>query len=112
MPDRRSIRLTAVAVTPIPGAGSPLVVRHDLAGVDAVGRVLLISGTIGPGVAALMTKCAGLICKSGGLTAHIPILAREMGLPCLIGVSEIHRLEGATLVALRPHESAVIGVWL
>jgi phosphoenolpyruvate-protein kinase (PTS system EI component) len=112
MPEARSIRLPAVVVTPIPAAGSPLALRQDVAGVDAAGRILLISGTIGPGVAALMTKCAGLVCKSGGLTAHIPILAREMGLPCLIGVTDVHRLENATLVALRPNESIVIGIWL
>jgi pyruvate,water dikinase len=40
---------------------------------------------------ALFTKMAGLVTDAGGLTSHAAVLAREFGIPAVIGTSSATR---------------------
>jgi phosphohistidine swiveling domain-containing protein len=108
----RTVRLEATAVTPVPAAGAPLWVGSRWEdGADLSGHILLMAESIGPAVASLVMRSAGIVCKSPVLTGHVPILARELGFPCMIGVSGLHLLRDAGEVELLPHEQMVIGTW-
>jgi pyruvate,water dikinase len=44
-----------------------------------------------PAWVALFTKMAGLVTDAGGLTSHAAVLAREFGIPAVIGTSSATR---------------------
>jgi phosphohistidine swiveling domain-containing protein len=101
-------RIPAIAVTLLQAEGCPLWLS-DLESSDyAEGKVLLIPGSLGPGIVTLLTRCAGVVCKSPALTGHVPILARELGLPCMIGVPDLDKLRKASWIELRPEKGLII----
>lgn len=48
------------------------------------GAVLVVA-TLGPGLAAVLHRLAGLVCETGSVLAHTAILAREAGVPTVVG---------------------------
>jgi pyruvate,water dikinase len=68
------------------GAGRACVVRSegDLARVG-LGDVLVTS-VAGPALAAVLPRVAGVVAERGGSTSHLAALARERGLPAVLGV--------------------------
>lgn len=48
---------------------------------------ILICDMTSPDMVPLMKKCAGIITERGGQTCHAAIVARELGLPCIVGAS-------------------------
>jgi len=45
---------------------------------------ILVTHLTDPTMVILMNKSAGIICNIGGLTSHPSIVAREMGIPCIV----------------------------
>lgn len=45
-----------------------------------------------PGWIIPLMKASGLICEIGGAASHIAILCRELGKPCVSGISSIQEL--------------------
>ena len=46
---------------------------------------VLITGMTRPDFVPLMRKAAAIITDEGGLTCHAAIIARELGIPCVVG---------------------------
>ena len=44
-----------------------------------------------PAWVVLFTKIAGLVTDAGGMTSHPAVLAREFGIPAVVGTSEATR---------------------
>jgi pyruvate,water dikinase len=67
-------------------AGRARVVRseRDLDRV-ALGDVL-VTGVAGPALAAVLPRVAGVVAERGGSTSHLAALARERGIPAVLGV--------------------------
>ncbi|MGB9182695.1 MAG: PEP-utilizing enzyme [Solirubrobacteraceae bacterium] len=57
----------------------------DLLGQDLGEAVLLTDQASATAVAPLLTSLAGVVCTQGGHTAHLAIVSRALGLPCLMG---------------------------
>ncbi len=57
--------------------------RHDLAKVQQ-GDVLVAHMT-SPDYVPVMKRSAGIITDAGGMTCHAAIIARELGIPCIVG---------------------------
>jgi pyruvate, water dikinase len=49
------------------------------------GRIL-VTKSIGPDWLPILKKAAGAIAEQGGVTSHVAILARELGIPAVVGV--------------------------
>lgn len=47
---------------------------------------ILVTMMTDPAMTPMMAKAAGIICSIGGLTSHSSVLAREMGIPCIVSV--------------------------
>jgi phosphohistidine swiveling domain-containing protein len=47
---------------------------------------VLVVGTLEPALAALLPGLAGLVAETGNVLSHLAILAREMGVPTVVGV--------------------------
>jgi pyruvate, water dikinase len=73
------------------GAGPACVVRaeHELGRV-AAGDVL-VTAVAGPALAAVLPRVAAVIAERGGSTSHLAALARERGLPAVLGVPDATR---------------------
>jgi pyruvate,water dikinase len=96
-------------------AGPARVVRHeaDLARVE-VGDVL-VTRVAGPALASVLPRVAAVVAELGGSTSHLAALARERGLPAVLGVADATRrlTDGCLLVVDgvtgAVHESPSIG---
>jgi pyruvate,water dikinase len=58
----------------------------SLASAIAVGRGdVVVARAITPALAVLVAGCAAIVSDSGGLLDHGAALARELGVPCVVG---------------------------
>ncbi len=68
-----------------------------------LGRVgpgdVLVTTVAGPGLADILTRVAGVVAELGGSTSHLASLARERGVPMVLGVPDatLRIPEGATV---------------
>jgi pyruvate,water dikinase len=87
------------------------IVRDPRAASDLAGHILVAERT-DPGWTLLFPAARGLLVQRGSLLSHSAIVAREMGLPCIVGISalldtlrdgELVEMDGARGV-VRRHE--------
>ncbi len=62
----------------------------DLSTVPA--GVIVVASGVTPEQVIGLRQAAGLITEQGGMTSHAAILARELGIPAIVGVAQITRL--------------------
>lgn len=62
----------------------PVRVVHDPEDADVDAGEILVSATTDPSWAALMFISAGLIVDIGGTLSHAAVVARELGIPCVV----------------------------
>jgi pyruvate,water dikinase len=62
----------------------------DLTAVPA--GVIVVASAVTPEQVIGLRQAAGLITEQGGMTSHAAILARELGIPAIVGVAQITRL--------------------
>ena len=48
----------------------------------------------------MYTRCSGIITDEGGILSHAAIVARELGIPCIVGCTDaVKRIpDGSTIV--------------
>ena len=85
VPDRR--RRSGKAGATGAGGGRGVGFVHDGSGVPPQGAVLVVR-TLDPGLAALLPRLGGLVAETGSPLSHLAILAREVGVPTVVGVAD------------------------
>jgi phosphohistidine swiveling domain-containing protein len=78
------------------------------------GSIAIIDDSGGTLTAPILDRFAGLLCAGGTVRSHLGILARELGIPCLMnvrlaGVAEGDRIEIETSAPARSAESYLTG---
>ena len=79
-------------------------VARVLASLDDADRLgpgdVLVADNTDPGWTPLFSLASAVVLEAGGLLAHGPIVAREYGLPCVVGIRGVTRAvpDGATVV--------------
>ena len=85
------------------------IVRDPREAGDLAGRILVPERT-DPGWTLLFPIASGLLVQRGSLLSHAAIVAREVGLPCVVGIAdlldtvadgELVEMDGATGVVRR-----------
>ena len=80
------------------GRGSGVV--HGGDGPPEPGAVLVVR-TLDPNLAALLPRLGGLVAETGSVLSHLAILAREFGVPTVVGVDEaVNRFPGGTTLVV------------
>jgi rifampicin phosphotransferase len=79
-------RLVGVGVSPGRAQGEAVVVREPRDTPGVAGRIVVAPST-DPGWLPLMLAARGLVVEHGSLLSHSAIVAREIGLPAVVGVA-------------------------
>jgi pyruvate,water dikinase len=84
--------------TPAGGGRGEGVVAHG-PGMPDHGAVLVVS-TLDPSLAGVLPRLAGLVAETGSPLSHLAILARELGVPTVVGVPDARERfpEGAVVI--------------
>jgi pyruvate,water dikinase len=87
-------RLTGVGAAPGKVTAPAWVVNQTTHPWDVPSGVILVAPTITPDQLIGLKQVAGVITEQGGMTSHGAILARELGIPAVVGVSSVtHQIQ-------------------
>ena len=93
------------------GGGRGMGVVASASGVPELGAVLVVR-TLDPGLAPLLPRLGGLVAETGSVLSHLAILAREVGVPTVVGAEgAVSRFPLGTTVVVdgTTGEVAVVG---
>ncbi|NDG86165.1 MAG: phosphoenolpyruvate synthase, partial [Proteobacteria bacterium] len=62
-------------------------VAHELKDTAGLQGEILVTSRTDPGWVPLYPSCSGLLIERGSLLSHSAVVARELGLPTIVGVS-------------------------
>ncbi|MFN3679853.1 putative PEP-binding protein [Thermosynechococcus sp.] len=101
--------LIAEGLPAAPGqAIAPAIVVTDPCAPAAVAGRILVSKSIPPHWLPLVNAAVGVICEQGGLTSHGAILARELGRPAVVGVTNAtQQISSGMTLFLDGHRGAI-----
>ena len=73
---------------------------HGGAGAPEAGAVLVVR-TLDPNLAPMLPRLGGLVAETGSILSHLAILARELGVPTVVGVDDaVARFPAGTSVTV------------
>jgi pyruvate,water dikinase len=55
------------------------------------GEILVTTNT-SPDFVPILKKAKAIIAEDGGITAHVSVVSREFGIPCIVGIYHISRI--------------------
>jgi pyruvate,water dikinase len=62
---------------------------------------VLVTQVAGPALTAVLPRVAGVVAELGGSTSHLAALARERGMPAVLGVADAtRRIPSGSVVAV------------
>jgi pyruvate,water dikinase len=62
-------------------------VAHELKDTEHLAGEILVTSRTDPGWVPLYPSCSGLLIERGSLLSHSAVVARELGLPTIVGIS-------------------------
>jgi len=69
---------------------------------------IVVTNDNSPSYSLAFLKTKGIISEKGGMLSHLAIVAREMGKPCLLGVSNTSLLQNGSKVTLDCNKGEII----
>lgn len=94
------------------GRATGRVVRFDSLGRDVLvgsGDVVVVRA-VTPALAVLVTGCAALVSETGGLLDHGAAMARELGIPCVVGCREAWSLLSDGMIVTVDGEAGTVAI--
>jgi pyruvate,water dikinase len=68
----------------------------------------VVTRALTPGLALALAGIAGIVCDSGGLLDHGAAMARELGIPYVVGASDVYdRCHDGQRIAVDPSSGTV-----
>lgn len=89
MKDEKILLATGLGLSPGTAEGNACLVEN-IADLDKLKEgMIMIAETSNPAWTEGMMRAGGFICERGGIICHAAIVARELGLPCMVGIKDI-----------------------
>jgi phosphohistidine swiveling domain-containing protein len=80
---------------------APVRIVHDPRNAGELAGHILVARQTDPGWTLLFTRAAGVLVQRGSLLSHAAIVAREMGIPCIVAIPDLlARLEDGEVVEM------------
>ncbi|MFA5311864.1 MAG: phosphoenolpyruvate synthase [Methanomassiliicoccales archaeon] len=100
---KKSLKIIAKGLAASPGkaSGAVKMVSEEM-DLDVVKKGdIMITTMTSPDMVPAMTRAAAIITDEGGMTCHAAIVARELGIPCIVGTGNItHIVKGGDIVTV------------
>jgi pyruvate,water dikinase len=94
------ILVKGLSASPGKASGPVRQVNEDNLEVVKKGDIMVTTMTT-PDMVPAMTKAAGIVTDEGGMTCHAAIVARELGIPCIVGAGDAtHKLKEDQIVTV------------
>ncbi len=92
---------TTLRGQPAGGGRAVGTVRHRVDTGDAMSGTILVTRHLEPSLAPLLAGLDGIVAETGSALSHLAILAREVGVPCVVGLPDaLARLPQGSRVAV------------
>ncbi|MEK6954479.1 MAG: PEP-utilizing enzyme [Candidatus Micrarchaeota archaeon] len=88
------------AGAPMEAKGEAVFINEEKDYSKSVGGKIIISKTFSPNLASILKGSAGIISSSGGVLAHTAIIAREMGIPCIVSAKGVDGIKEGQIVTI------------
>lgn len=53
---------------------------------------IIIATNTSPDFVPIMKKASAIIAEEGGITAHVSVVSRELGIPCIVGIQNVTKI--------------------
>ncbi len=78
-----------------------VVVIHSPDEIDDLGGRIMVTSSTDPGWVSLFPTASGILVERGSLLSHSAIVARELGIPCIVSINHItHKLKTGDVVRM------------
>jgi len=78
--------LTGMGVSPGNARGEVRIVRGAADEAQFQAGEILVTRITDPTMVIMMNRAGAIVCDIGGMTSHPSIIARELGIPCVVNV--------------------------
>jgi len=100
-PPGRHLLLRGLPAAPGTATGAVRVLRYPEEGASLRDGEILVAPMTNPDWLPTIRRAAGLITETGGMTCHAAIVARELGVPCIVGArNAVDTLADGTTVTI------------
>ncbi|OPY31397.1 MAG: putative phosphoenolpyruvate synthase [Methanomassiliicoccales archaeon PtaU1.Bin124] len=70
---------------------------------------VMVTAMTSPDMVPAMTRASAIVTDEGGMTCHAAIVARELGIPCIVGTGDAtHKLKEGTIVTVDGQTGVVV----
>lgn len=83
------IKLFGLGASPGLVKGKVWLIKDPVAIVQPKPGYIIIAPFTTPVIAPAIATAKAIVCEKGGITAHAAIIAREFGIPCVVGVKNV-----------------------
>lgn len=94
-------RLNGLGAAPGRGSGQAWIIDGDGTPEVPPADAVIVAHIIHPYMAPMLSHCSAVVVEEGGLLQHAVILAREFGIPAVVGIRDARKL-------LRPGDAVVV----
>lgn len=72
--------------------GEVVIVDEPYKYVGNVAGKVVVTKSPSPAIYLLMKECVGVVSQNGGVVSHLAIIGMDMGVPVIVGVSDLYNL--------------------
>ncbi|NLI73864.1 MAG: phosphoenolpyruvate synthase, partial [Euryarchaeota archaeon] len=85
---QRTILVKGLGASPGVAGGTVKIFSEELSLIEVKEGNIMVTQMTTPDMVPAMTRAAAIITDEGGMTCHAAIVARELGIPCIVGASD------------------------
>lgn len=110
MEEEMAVILKGMAASPGTSEGKIYRIENPEVSADCPRGYIIVAEFTTTHLTKALHKCSGIITEKGGITSHAAIVARELGIPCIVNCKDaLKKLNNAMEVKLDGTKGCVYG---